>query len=67
MHPATTQPGDAQAIIVFILFLVGLCVAYWRMALKMLAIILISFAVISAILAALGVIDALHELHHLAG
>ncbi len=67
MHPATTQPADAQAAVVLVIFLVGLCVAYWRTALKMLTIILISLAVLSVILAVLGVIDALHELHHLAG
>jgi hypothetical protein len=49
MHPATTQPGDIQATVVFVLFIVGLCVAYWRAALKMLAIILISLAVLSVI------------------
>jgi hypothetical protein len=67
MHPATTQPGDIQATVVFVLFIVGLCVAYWRAALKMLAIILISLAVLSVILAVLGMIDTLHGLHNLMG
>jgi hypothetical protein len=67
MQPPAPQPGDAQGVVVGVLFIVGLSVAYWRMALKMLVIILISVAVLSVILAVLGVIDALHSLHHLAG
>lgn len=65
MHPATTQPGDTQAIVVLVIFLVGLCVARWRAALKVLAFILISVAVLSVILTVLGVIAEVHALHHL--
>jgi hypothetical protein len=61
------QPGDAQDVVMGILFLVALCVAYWRTALKMLAIALITLAVLSVILAVLGVIDAVHGVHHLVG
>jgi hypothetical protein len=63
----TPQPGDAESVVVGVLFIVAFCVAYWRMALQMLAIVLITLAVLSVILAVLGVIDAAHGLHHLAG
>jgi hypothetical protein len=50
------QPQDNQAIIVIALIAAGLCVAYWRVALRMIVIILIALAV-------LGIIAALHGLH----
>ncbi len=65
MHPATAQPGDPQAIVVLVLFLVGLSVAYWRAALKLLVIAVISLAVLSVILAVLGVMTEMHAVQHL--
>lgn len=50
------QPADSHAIVVIVLFLVGLCVVFWRVALQMIAIILIALVV-------LGVIAGLHGLH----
>jgi hypothetical protein len=41
---------------VIVLIIVGLCVAYWRVALRMIVIILIALAV-------LGMIASLHSLH----
>jgi CDP-diglyceride synthetase len=63
----TPQPGDAEGVVVGVLFIVALCVAYWRTALQMLAIALITLAVLGVILAVLGVIDTVHGLHHLVG
>jgi hypothetical protein len=50
------QPQDNQAIVVIVLIIAGLCVAYWRMALRMIVIIFIALAV-------LGMIAGLHSLH----
>jgi hypothetical protein len=50
-----SQPHDNQAVVAMVLFLAALCVAYWRMALRVLAILLIALAV-------LGVIAGLHGL-----
>ena len=51
------QPQDSHAIAVIVLFLAALCVVYWRMALRLIAIVLIALAVY-------GVIAGLHGLHH---
>jgi ABC-type multidrug transport system fused ATPase/permease subunit len=53
-----TQPGDNQAIIMVVTLVAILCVIYWRMALRVVAIILIATTV-------LGVIASLHGLHHI--
>ena len=50
------QPQNNQAIVVIVLIIVGLCVAYWRVALRMIVIIFIALAV-------LGMIAGLHSLH----
>jgi hypothetical protein len=56
MHIQPSQPQDNQAIIVIVLITASLCVAYWRVALRMIVIIFIALAV-------LGVIAGLHSLH----
>ena len=50
------QPQDNQAIVMIVLIAAGLCVAYWRVALRMIVIILVALAV-------LGMIASLHSLH----
>jgi hypothetical protein len=67
VHSATTQPGSVQAIFVLVLILVGLAVAYWRTTVRLLLIVVISLAVLSVILTAVGVADAIRELHYLLG
>jgi hypothetical protein len=67
VHSATTQPGGIQAIVVLVLILVGLAVAYWRTTVRLLLIVVISLAVLSVILTAVGVADAIRELHYLLG
>ena len=51
------QPQDSQAIIIVVILAAILCVIYWRMALRVLAIILIALSI-------LGVIAGLHGLHY---
>ncbi len=60
MPTPAPQPQDSQAIIVVVLILACLCVVYWRTALRVIAIILIAFAIY-------GVIAGLHGLHHVIG
>ncbi len=58
MPVPSTQPEDNQAIIMVVILVAILCVIYWRMALRVVAIILIATTV-------LGVIASLHGLHHI--
>jgi hypothetical protein len=60
MPVPSPQPQDSQAITVIVLFVAALCVVYWRTALRVIAIILIAFAV-------LGMITGFHGLHHVSG
>lgn len=57
MPVPSTQPQDSQAIIMVVVLVAILSVIYWRMALRVVAIIVIATAV-------LGVIASLHGLHH---
>jgi len=57
MPVPSTQPQDNQAIIMVVILVAILCVIYWRMALRVVAIILIATTV-------LGVIASLHGLHY---
>jgi hypothetical protein len=50
------QPADNQTVIVVVLIIASLCAIYWRLALRMIAIILVAVAV-------LGTIAGLHGLH----
>jgi len=53
--PVQPQPQDTQAIAVVILIIAGLCVTYWKAALRVFAIALIALAI-------LGTIAGLHAL-----
>lgn len=55
-----TSPHDSHSIMVAVLFIAALCVMYWRMAIRLLAIILI-------VLLVCGVIAGLHGMHHTVG
>jgi hypothetical protein len=50
------QPQDTQAIAVVILIIAGLCVAYWKVALRVFVIGLVALAI-------LGTVAGLHTLH----
>jgi hypothetical protein len=58
MPAPLTQPEHNQTILVVVLFVASLCVAYWRTALRLIAIILVALAVY-------GVIAGLQGLHNL--
>jgi hypothetical protein len=60
MPVPSPQPHDNQAIVVIVLFIAALCVVYWRMALRVIAVILIALAV-------LGLVAGLHGLHYAGG
>lgn len=49
----STSPQDSHAIVVVVLLITGLCVIYWRIALRLIVIITIA-------LAAYGLITTLH-------
>ena len=53
--PSTT-PQDNHAILVVVLIVTGLCIAYWRTALRVAVFILIAFAIY-------GLITGLHGMH----
>lgn len=55
MPAPPAQPHDSQAIIVVVLFIVGLCVVYWRTAIRVFTIIIIALLV-------LGVIESMNSL-----
>lgn len=54
--PVQPQPQDTQAIALVILIIVGLCVAHWKVALRVFAIGLIALAI-------LGTVAGLHALN----
>jgi hypothetical protein len=56
MTPAPGTPNDFQPIGLLILLVVALCVKYWPMALRLIAIAIITLAIYGAVLLA----EALH-------
>lgn len=53
--PSAT-PQDSHAVFVAILIVTGLCVVYWRIALRVVVFVLIAFAIY-------GLITGLHGMH----
>lgn len=60
MQAPSPQAQDSQAILVVVLFVACLCVAYWRTAIRVIAIILVALAVF-------GIIVGVQVLDHAAG
>ena len=57
MPLSSPQPQDSQAIIIVVILVAILSVIYWRVALRLIAIILVAISI-------LGVVAGLHGLHH---
>jgi hypothetical protein len=57
MPVSSPQPQNSQAIIMVVIFIAILSVIYWRMALRVIAIIVIALSI-------LGVVAGLHGLHY---
>jgi hypothetical protein len=57
MPVPSPQPQNGQAIIMVVIFIAILSVIYWRMALRVIAIIVIALSI-------LGVVAGLHSLHY---
>ncbi len=57
--PSPGQPQDIGAITVLAVFIGSLCVIYWRITLRLIAVALITLAIYGAVLAFYG-------LHHVA-
>jgi hypothetical protein len=57
MSVPAPQSQDTDATVVLVLFVAALCVKYWAAALRLLLIVLIALAV-------LGLIEGLHDMHH---
>lgn len=53
--PSAT-PQDSHAIMVVVLLITGLCLVYWRIALRLAVFILLAFAIY-------GLITGLHGMH----
>lgn len=46
--PVPSTPHDSQSVIVVIVIIAGLCVVYWRLALRLLVILMVALAVYGA-------------------
>ncbi len=57
MPLSSPQPQDSQAIIIVVILVAILSVIYWRIALRVIAIILVAVSI-------LGVVAGLHGLHY---
>lgn len=56
MHPTPNQPQDIQTVTVLAVLIASLCIIYWRVTLRLIAIAVIALAIYGAVL-------ALHGLH----
>jgi len=57
MPLSSPQPQDGQAIIIVVILIAILSVIYWRIALRVIAIIFVALSI-------LGVVAGLHGLHY---
>ena len=58
MPALSPQPQDSNTILAIVLFLACFCVVYWRIVLRLIAIILVALAIY-------GVLAGLHGLDHI--
>jgi hypothetical protein len=56
MHPTPNQPQDIQTVTVLVVLMASLCIIYWRITLRLIAIAILALAIYGAVL-------ALHGLH----